>query len=102
MTIVDNRPQDLAKTSGRSLRRFPHLTRADVELLEQLEPDAARAFEAFLRQQHRGDREHRARQTPEADLGNDALERLHARRSSRWSHGPGGGRQRHLPPEDRG
>lgn len=44
--------------AGRELRRFPGLTAEDMEVLRELEPDAARAFEREIRRQLRSDQRH--------------------------------------------
>jgi len=59
----------------RGHRRFPHLTRADVVLLDELERTrgraAAREFERLVRAQHASDRAFRRHITVETDLGAD-------------------------------
>lgn len=66
-----------------SRRRFPHLTEADLDVLAQLAPPAARSFEELIRRQHRADQAYAARATP--------LEALDAARATRPT---GGGRKR--------
>lgn len=85
---------------GRRHRRYPHLTPADVVALDLLEPDAARAHERALRDEWDEEQAYRGLCSPEADFGPAALEQLHARRASRFSHGAGGGRRRGVPPRD--
>lgn len=86
-------------------RRYASRTAADVDILDVLEralgPAAARAFDALLQQQHRGERGFRRHVSVEADLGADALEQITAARLARASHGTGGGRKRptHRPHE---
>lgn len=80
---------------ARTKRRFPGLSREDVEVLEQLPPGAARAYERELRSQLRSEQRHRHHTTVQSDLADPAvLERPSGPTSSRWSHGPGGGRKR--------
>lgn len=49
---------------GRRLRRFSRLTAADVELLEQLPPAAAKEIEKLTRRQAYGDGAYAARSAP--------------------------------------
>jgi hypothetical protein len=76
-------------------KRFASRTLEDVEILNALPPDAARAFDALLQQQYRSERAFRAHCTVETDLGGpEALERYAADRLGRQSPGAGGGRKR--------
>lgn len=83
------RPQVTGTSRGR-IRRHAHLTAGDVEILEALTPEAARAFENELLAQHRSNRRQREHAPPIASpRGDDA---------ARWSHGCGGGRRRPRHP----
>ncbi|UUY01945.1 hypothetical protein LRS13_14585 [Svornostia abyssi] len=70
------------------IRRYPHLTPEDAEILRGLDPKGARDFERLLKRQHASDRRYRTHHT---GVEPDALERAAGRR--RYGDGVGGGRR---------
>lgn len=97
-------------STARRLRRFPGLTRADLSLLQALEPAQARAMESEIRRQNHSDRQFARKVTLECDMGadpalihgyaSDAIDHIGAASQARFTYGAGGGRQRPTFPTD--
>lgn len=68
--------------------RFGYRSDDDRRILQSLEPDAARRFDALIKQQARSDQRHRERLAPP-----NASDRLSARLAN-FTHGAGGGTKR--------
>jgi hypothetical protein len=90
--------------AGRPLRRYPHLTRADVRILRALPDAASREFEAWLREQHaveelrfetREDGRRVALEVSVPHEGVGSLEAILAARQGQSYAGTGGGHHRH-------
>lgn len=79
-------------TSPRAVRRFPHLTREDVEMLQQMPEEMARSYEALIEQQWRSDRRH------EQHCAGDVAELEYAVHRRVHGQGAGGGQRRGSPP----
>lgn len=77
------------------LRRYPHLSEGDLELLRALPPGDARKLERTIRSQYDSDRRFSKHNVLEAGLPAGGLERILAPRSAS-SHGLGGGRRRNA------
>ena len=87
-----NNPASPAAGGSRKVhRRYAHLTRDDVELLNALDAHQAREMERLIRAQHRDEVAHRASC---ASVSPDALERLAGHPAARYRAGAGGGRRR--------
>lgn len=78
--------------TAREIRRFPHLTREDVEQLRGMPEPMAREFENLLRRQHRVECQHVEHQAAGVEIdGHAVARRVHG-------SGAGGGWRRGLPP----
>lgn len=93
---MNNPTLKMARGSGRTHRRFAHLTVDDVAALDAIAAvrgvPAAREYERLIRAQHRDELEHRERCPLSTDAAPGAVDLL--RDAARYSHGPGGGRRR--------
>jgi hypothetical protein len=75
-------------------RRFPYLERADLAVLDALDPRRARVFDLLLQEQERSERRFRALAITESGLKPGAVERARVR--ARYGDGAGGGRKRRI------
>lgn len=82
----------------RDLRRFSYLTTEDLAILHTLDETASRAFEAFIRAQHRADAQYSSHEEPRAPHSSGQLESASGARQAS-NYGTGGGRRRHPIPQ---